>query len=272
MCDTTQSYVWHNSLIYATGLTSTVLQVSFLMLIWRNHVTHEFWKESYHTRFVCDMTPSNVRHDKFLCATGLAYTCDWTHIDSIVSIFPDAYLKESYHTRIFEGVMPHTNRLHTIRAWYDFFKCAKWCIPMCDMTHLYMQLDSHRHYCQYRSWCACAMTHSCLWHDSFICATWLIPVCDMTRVYVQHNSFSCAIWRIHMCKLRHFYVRQDFSCVQHDSFTCVTRVLLRRMIAIAGARALARARAHTHTHAHRAIAIVVIKELLDTPINTHTHP
>jgi len=193
------------------------------MLIQKSHVTHESLNESCHTQifdtqFVSDMTPSNAQNDAF----------PHSHVQH------DAFIHATY-TKF---------DLHTIRVWYDSFKCAKWCIPMCNMTHLYMQLDSHRHCCQYRSWCVCAMTHSYLWHDSFICATWLIPVCDMTRVYVQHDSFSCAIWRIHMCKLRHFYGRQDSSCVQHDSFTCVTRVLFRKMIASP------RARAHTHSHTH----------------------
>ena len=57
MCDTTHSYVWHDSFIHVTW--------PFIYVTWLIHI--------------CDMTHSYMWHDSFICVTWLIHMCGVSH-------------------------------------------------------------------------------------------------------------------------------------------------------------------------------------------------
>jgi len=105
-----------------------------------------------------------------------------------------------------------------------------WLIHMCDVTHLYVLLDSLSVYLKRRLLRGAGLSGSwrCGWRPVyvFIYVTWLIHMCDMTHSYVWHkralhiqglgvvdgglymwhDSFICVTWLIHMCDMTHSYV------------------------------------------------------------------
>ena len=107
MCDMTHSYVWHDLFVCATRLICTrdmthlcVRHDSFVCVIgpliecemyewvlshmWRSDMTHQ--TRTTHRRYarelhMCDMTPSYVRNDSFICATWLPRVAFPLHVN-----------------------------------------------------------------------------------------------------------------------------------------------------------------------------------------------
>jgi len=123
MCDMTQSYVWHDSIICVT---------------WLNHM--------------CDMTQSCVWHDSFtlflIVVTRLSHTCDMTqscvtwliHTHSGMCDMTQSYVWHDSFTLILIALME--TRISTLEAmthsyvWHDSYILETWLIHICDAAHL----------------------------------------------------------------------------------------------------------------------------------------
>ena len=118
---------------------------------------------------VCDMTPSCVWHDSFICVT-------WRH-DSFIRVTWLIHMCDMTHSYV----------------WHDSFMCVTWLIRMSDMTHSYEWHDSFSY-----SW---HNSFSFVWHHSLICVTWLIHVCDSLYTHDQFqmvhlDAYGIGMWLI----------------------------------------------------------------------------
>ena len=96
--------------------------------------------------FMCDMTPSCVWHDSFICVTWLLHMCNMT----------------------------------PWYVWHDSFICVTWLIHTCEMTHSYLWHEALLSLVRHDSpvcvtWLTrmCDMTHPYVCHDSLECVSWL---------------------------------------------------------------------------------------------------
>jgi len=92
MCEMTDSYVWHDSLICATWLTHVCDMTHYMCdttdsYLWHDSLICVDWlicvTRLAHscdvTHYMCDMTDSYVWHDPHMGVTWLTHSCDMTH-------------------------------------------------------------------------------------------------------------------------------------------------------------------------------------------------
>jgi len=189
MCDTTHSYVRHDSFICVTWLLHTcditwygVALVSRIDKMIGLFCKRAPWKRRYSSKETCHFIDPTDRshpiparghlyvwHDSSICATWLIHVRDTTPMCDITS-----YLRLLLEA-IYMCDMTHSYK------WHDSFICVTWPLHMCDMTPSYVWHNFIL--------VVTARGHSYVWHDSFICVTRLIHMCDTTHSYVWHESF-----------------------------------------------------------------------------------
>jgi len=76
--------------------------------------------------------------------------------------------------------------------------------PVCDMTHIYVWLDSLLCVTCLNS--LCFMPHSYTWYASLLFVTWLTPMWDMTLFYVWRSGYTphSSVWHVSLtyCSIR----------------------------------------------------------------------
>ena len=160
MCDMTHSYVCHDSFICAlrlihecvTSYLDSFVRVRPLLslkLMCAICMKRYLCEDGYVRSYMWVMTRLYVRHDSFMCAPWLIYTCAMTHLYDLCE---NAWVRDGLFVR------------------------APWHIHTCAMTYSYVRHDP-------------SMTHSNVWHDSITCVQSLTHMCDMTHSYVRHDPF-----------------------------------------------------------------------------------
>jgi len=116
------------------------------------------------------ITHSCLRHDSFVCETGLVHMWDMTHFYARHDVF--IHMCDALWMVHIADVMTHSYVRH------DSSICETWLISMRDMTYLFT-----------------CVTLLYVRHHSFICETWL----SLDGTYGRcHVSFTCETWLIHM--------------------------------------------------------------------------
>jgi len=168
MCDTTHSYVWHDSFSSLIVIKSTWVPLARPQrCVW-------------HDIFVCvtcllpmyDTNPLYVWHGSFLfvtceafvCVTWLIHTCDMTFLKGWLSWRAHG-CRWRGHRGVFD--MPYSC------VWNVFFLYTTRILPMYDMSHSYL-------------W---HVNHSYVWHDVFVCMKCFLSTCDVTPSFVWHDVF-----------------------------------------------------------------------------------
>jgi len=248
MCDTTHSYVWHDSftwLIHMCDMTPLCMwHDSFICVIWLLHMCDMtplcVWLDSFirvtwlihmcdMTLYTYDMTHSCVWHDSFTCVTWLIRMCDMTHsyvcdcdTDRHFSEVTNIWMRHATHMN---ECVSHTYECDIDRSyvWHDSFTCVKRFLHIHDMTHSYVRHDSFIYSCLLHSLTfRCSIYHTMrashlrMWYGSLTCVTGLLHICDTSHSYVWHDSFICS-WLLHSptfpCSIHHTYVSLKHSNV-----------------------------------------------------------
>jgi len=169
---------------------------------------------------------SRMRHDSWICETWLPHLCDMTHCKR--------NCLRLLHTPVRRAIsrMRHDSRI-----------CETWLPHLCDMTHckrncLLLLHTSARHdsfIYEQDSISMCAMTPSkrtcsLLLHTpcepgNITNETWLMNLRDMIHEFVRHDSFICVTWLIVRNLLHICMCDMTRSCVSHASFMCETWLL-----------------------------------------------
>ena len=139
MCDTTRSYLWHNSFIYVTRLihmgdTSIHVSDTTHSYVWHDSVTCVTW-----LIHICDMTHSYVRHD---ASKGTRTNESWHTYKGVmahVRMSHGTRTKESWHT--YKGVMAHVQMSHGTRTKES---CLTWLIHR-GRCACYTEMHAHIH-------------------------------------------------------------------------------------------------------------------------------
>ena len=206
-CDTTLSYVWHDSLApgtlcanscsaHGTWKVVVLIRVCDSFRAW--HDSFRAWHDSFH-----------AWHDSLTCVKCLFRASDTTRscvcLDSSVCA-----------TRL---LCMHDTTLSPVRH-HSF---------VCWTRLFFMRYFSVR---ATRLFLMCQTTPSHVWHDSFARVARLFHLSDTTLLYVWHDSCVCATWFFHMCETTlshawHDSFMRDMTLLYlwHDSFTWETRLL-----------------------------------------------
>jgi len=127
---------------------------------------------------MCDMIHAYVRHDSFICVTGLIQICDMTHW----SVWRDSCVWHGSECDVI-----HVCDTWMMSEWMMNDECDV--IHVCDMAHIWCVW--HGSYLMCVTWLI-SETHcntllhtasrdSCVWHGSYLmCVTWLISEADAT--------------------------------------------------------------------------------------------
>ena len=194
-----------------------------------------------------DMTCSYMWHDPFVCVAWFIHTSYmtpsyWEH-DSIISTCTNTHSDSRDSAHALSG--GYTN------VWHDSF--LRFTRLNRDMTQSYRHARTHTgtaetvHKPFQEDTQICDMTHSYGSHDSLTCAILLIPTSHSdtnSTIDSGMHSFKrtqkCVAWLSPLGDV-------NLSCVQRDSFICVTRLMQET-----GTCVLSHMHAHarTHTHAH----------------------
>ena len=176
MCDTTQSYEWHDSftcvtwLIYMCAMTrSYVAHDSFTCnCVCTRHCGPSSLTQPIH---MCAVTRSYVGHDSFTCTCVCTRHCATSSIKWLLHMCA--------MTRSYLGHDSITWTCVCTRRYSPsllIHMCARCLVHTWDVTHLHVPActrDAVRH------------------HYSFTCVTWLVHMCAVTRSNVGHDSFTC---------------------------------------------------------------------------------
>ena len=209
MCDTTYSYVWHDSFICVTWLIhmcdlihSCVWHDLFICVTWLIHM--------------CDMTHSHVWRDSFICVTWLIHMCHMTYanlrlwfIDFVVSWF--VHMNEFIHSHV-------TSSWQVIeQIWLSRATCMDWFIRMNEFIHSHVTSSWQVIEQIWIKTCHVYEVVSRIWSDSFIYVTRLdsfvyvtnhradmnksCHVYELIHSYTWHNLFISALWLIHLSEI-----------------------------------------------------------------------
>jgi len=210
------SHVTHtnNSGLWCDAYSLNMRDVTHSKCMWHDlcdmtHVAH-IWRFIHVWQHLCrcDMTPSHVWRDAFICVAWWYYcmchiTCESVMCGTGIIHMCGVAHSYAWHDKTTACVTSLVNQSY---VWHDSLICAAWRIHMRGMMILL---------CVSRdSWLShvCDRNHSYVWRNAFICvASWYYCVCHMTR-----DSVMCVTWLVHMCGVTHSYVWHD------DTTVCVT--------------------------------------------------
>jgi len=246
MCDTTRSYVRHDSCICATrvvhklssGLYANELtqmrchewnvcewmvtnEMSRTKCVWMSCHTVYFTNEIYanelswgicHKRNVCEWVVTNEMS---------RMKCVWMSCHEV-------YVTKEMCANEWSRMRCHERNVCEWLVTQDMSQmCAnEWSRMRCHERNVCEWLvtqDMSQKKCATRVVHMFDVTRAYVGYDSFIRATWLS--------YVRNDLFICAIWLVHMCSMTRSYVGYDsfvratwLLYVRHDSFMCVPSI------------------------------------------------
>jgi len=175
-------------LIYMCDMIHFTAACNACVRLEQNDATDMYDATHSHVWLECDLSPSCVWRDSFICVTWLIHMCDLTHCTGGWSRIMQ---------RLRETWLIHMCDVTHSYVWRDSFICVTWLIHMCDVTHCTGGWSRMMQRLR-ETWLIhkCDVTHSYVWRDSFICVTWLIQMCDVTHSHVWRDSFICVTWLI----------------------------------------------------------------------------